>query len=131
MTEKNFKDAVIAYQLPKEKSVQKMAGFYYGLPKPVNPKAFTSPISYLVNKFGKQAKQERHFNKQKEIFKQQKYLSTKYNKNIVANITGLYGDELDDFMHFCTPSDSLIEQASEYDITLVINKCLKDFKTNN
>lgn len=127
MTEQNFKDAVIAYKLPKEKKVKKMAGFYYGPAKPVNPKAFTSPISFLVSKFGKQAKQERHFIKQKEIFEQQKYLSSKYNKDIVANITGLNGDELDDFMHFCTLSDSVIEQASEYDMTLVINKCLKDF----
>ena len=127
MTEQNFKDAVIAYNLPEEKKVKKMAGFYYGPPKPVNAKAFTSPISFLVSKFGKQAKQEKHFIKQKEIFEQQKYLSSKYNKDIVANITGLNGDELDDFMHFCTLSDSVIEQASEYDMTLVINKCLKDF----
>lgn len=127
MTEQNFKDAVIAYNLPKEKKVKQMAGFYYGPVKPVNAKAFTSPISFLVSKFGKQAKQERHFIKQKEIFEQQKYLSSKYNKDIVANITGLNGDELDDFMHFCTLSDSVIEQATEYDMTLVINKCLKDF----
>ncbi len=131
MTMQNFKDAVIAYKLPKEKKVQRMAGYYYGPSKPVKAKAFTSPVSYLVNKFGKRAKQERHFIKQQEIFEEQRYLSSKYNKEIVANITGLNGDELEDFMHFCTLSDSVIEQANEYDITLVINKCLKDFKTNN
>jgi len=131
MTERNFKDAVIAYKLPKEKKVQQLPGFYYGSPKPMKAKAFTSPISYLANKFGQQAKQERHFEKQKIAFRRQKLINAKYNKEIVANITGLYGDELDDFMHFCKPSEAQIEAASEYDMTLTINKCLDDFKNKN
>lgn len=131
MSERDFKDAVIAYKLPNEKKVRKMAGFYYGPPKPVKAKAFSSPISYIINKFGKQAKQAKNFEKQKSIYEHQKYLRSKYNKDIVANITGLNGDELDDFMHFCKLSDALIEAANEYDMALAINKCFEDFKSNN
>lgn len=126
-TERDFKNAVIALQLPNETTPQlTVPGYYYGPPKPVNAGA-GSPISFLVGKFGKQAKQEKRFKAAKKKLAYRKFIDTKYNKDLVSQITGLQALALEEFMDQCTLSDSFIENANEYDIIVAINDCFKEY----
>ncbi|MDN5212127.1 carboxypeptidase-like regulatory domain-containing protein [Fulvivirgaceae bacterium BMA12] len=129
--ERDFKNAILELELPEETPVKtQIPGYYYGPQKPVKP-GVGSPISFLANKFGKKAKRERQFNEAKKRDEYKRYLHSKYNKEIVSNITGLKDEELDDFMQHCTLSDKFIDDANEYEIIVAINKCYKDFTNRN
>lgn len=57
-----------------------------------------------------------------------RYVSLRYNKNYVHKITGLKGNELENFMNYCRISDKEILEASEYDLTYKILDCYKNFR---
>ena len=129
--ERDFKNAIINLELPDENAGDvRIPGYYYGPKKPVKP-GVGSPISFLANKFGKRAKMERKFNELKKENENRSYLNSKYNREIVSRITGLKDQELDNFMKHCTLSDSFIDDASEYEIIVAINRCYKDFTDKN
>jgi len=82
-----------------------------------------SPITWLYDRFSKKKKMERLYielvGNQKEVDN----LPLKYNRELVSSITGLYGDELLNFMTFCKFSYyDLIRWSPEYIITLIENK---------
>jgi len=62
---------------------------------------FTNPISYLYNKFSKKAKLDNLYRSLVENETEVENLPLKYNREIVKNITGLEGTELQDFMMYC------------------------------
>ncbi len=128
---REFKNAVIALELPEETTTSLVIpGYYYGPKKEVKT-GFGSPISFLVGKFGKKAKQEKKFKAAKERDAYRNLISSKYNKEIVEKITGLKAEALKEFMDQCTLSDSFIENANEYDIIVAINNCFEEYRNNN
>ncbi len=130
-SERDFKNAVIALQLPEEKTTKLVIpGFYYGPKKEVSA-GVGSPISFLVSKFGKKAKQEKRFKAAKERDAYRNLINSKYNKEIVEKITGLKAEALKEFMDQCTLSDTFIENANEYDIIVAINNCFEEYQNNN
>lgn len=129
--EKDFKNAIINLKLPEDESTTlKIPGYYYGVPKPVKATA-GSPISYLVNKFGKRGKMERKFQKAKTNDEFRFKIDSKYNKEIVSRVTGLKNEELDEFMGYCTLSDTFVTDAKEYDIIAAITDCYEKFVAKN
>ncbi|MBN2520677.1 MAG: hypothetical protein JXB17_09250, partial [Bacteroidales bacterium] len=58
----------------------------------------------------------------------EKQVEKKYNKDIVAFITGINDErKVLDFMEFCKFSDDFILQSNDYQIYLAINNCYKEF----
>lgn len=58
----------------------------------------------------------------------QYYISLRYNKRKVGDLTELKGRELDDFMAYCKLSDDFVLHASDYDLIYEIYKCRRTFR---
>jgi hypothetical protein len=84
-----------------------------------------SPITALYNLLSKEGKSMRRVAAAKE--RDRVFLLTyqKFNRDIVAQITGLTGTLLDQFMLFCRPDDEFLLIANEYEIN---HKVLADFE---
>ena len=63
--------------------------------------ALSSPITALYNLFSKKVKAQRLYNEIVEYEQELDKIPDKYNRDIVANITGLTGEPLVEFMVFC------------------------------
>lgn len=62
----------------------------------------------------------------KHIYQQN--VEIKYNKSIVNKLTGLKGNELEQFMNYCKPSDKVIFGGNDYDMTYAILQCYDKFR---
>ncbi|MEM6524639.1 MAG: carboxypeptidase-like regulatory domain-containing protein [Bacteroidota bacterium] len=138
--EEALKRAILNTEVSLEKDSQsiQLDGFYYGPTK--KPKdihfgplgiSVTGPFSILQRKFGKAAKEKKklsRFNKQSDY---RKKIDLKYNREIVLELTGLKEDRVEDFMNFCQLKDTFLGPASEYEIAVVVSKCLTDFNKLN
>jgi hypothetical protein len=85
-----------------------------------------SPITALYNLFSKEGKSKR---KLQEALQQENlilYAETKYNRALVARITGLQNDKLDEFILKYRPSLEYLLKTSEYE---VIGKIIQDYDT--
>jgi len=60
-----------------------------------------------------------------------KYIRYKYSKTLVNKLTGLSGNELENFMNFCKPADKTVLESSEYEITYYILDCYERFSKEN
>lgn len=60
-----------------------------------------------------------------------KYIRYKYNRTLVNRLTGLKGNELENFMNFCKPTDKMILEASEYELTYFVLDCYDKFQSDN
>jgi hypothetical protein len=63
--------------------------------------------------------------------RRKKYINRKYSKELVNQLTGLKGNEMENFLNFCKPSDDAIFKANEYELTYLILDCYKRFKEEN
>lgn len=63
--------------------------------------------------------------------RQKRYVQYKYNKSLVNRLTGLTGNELENFMNFCKPSEKTVMEASEYELTYYILDCYDKFRQEN
>ena len=95
-------------------------------------------ISYLVSLFQKEFKELRKLEKilnEKEIHEQRmeqiKMLEDKFNKELVASITGLEGKMLEDFIDTYKPLNQFLSKASDYQIVAYVKKSLYEYKRNN
>ena len=85
-------------------------------------------IDALYQMFSKEGKMNRkladiEFQGAKSI-----YTDLKYNKQVVAQITHLGPEDLDDFMEFCKPTQDFILHATDYELTFKILKCAGEFR---
>ncbi|SDL46932.1 CarboxypepD_reg-like domain-containing protein [Catalinimonas alkaloidigena] len=125
---KAFKEKFLALDLPEEPKVN-MTGVdrYEGPIKPVKP-TILNPVSLIYSKFDKRAKQER---KVRVLERQQNFerlLATKFNEELVQDVTGLEGDSLKDFMNYCRLEAEFVASATEYDLRLAISDCYQSFQ---
>lgn len=92
------------------------------------PGAIGISIDALYDRFSKEGKQDRkladlNYEDTKKLF-----AGIKYNRNTVASITKLEGEDLDTFMNFCKPNTDFILEATDYELTLRTLRCLNDFR---
>lgn len=85
------------------------------------------PFSALYNAFSKEAKEKRKLQQYQKEYDYQKLIQSKYNEGVVKELTGLPDDKVEEFMEYCKLDDSFIGRASEYEIAVVVNRCLTEF----
>ena len=56
-----------------------------------------------------------------------KLIKTKFNEDVIMELTGLPKDEVEKCMDFCALSDAFLGLANEYEIAVAVKKCLIDF----
>lgn len=86
------------------------------------------PLSAIAKVFSKEEKEKKMLKQYQQKYDYQKVLTSKYNEHVVMEITNLPKDKVEDFMEFCVLEDSFIYRATEYELTVVLNQCLVDFK---
>lgn len=70
----------------------------------------------------------------KKIYKQQKIdelnkkAEQKFNKELVSNITKLQGEELNNFMKYCSFDRDFILKTSEYELIVIIKEIFEEYK---
>lgn len=88
--------------------------------------AVTGALTALANKFNKKEQQRERIRQLKEQDQLNKYYKALFeywfDKEIVAEITGLQGSELNKFIRFCKPSLHFLEEATEYEVITAIQK---------
>ncbi|MEM7107897.1 MAG: carboxypeptidase-like regulatory domain-containing protein [Bacteroidota bacterium] len=138
--EQALKQAIINTKVPLEEDSQRieLPGFYYGPPKKPKDLRFgpngitvTGPFALLQRKFGREAKESKKLLKLNKQNNYQKQIQSKYNKQVVMELTGLKEDQVEDFMEFCALKDSFLGSASEYEIAVAVNGCLTDLNKIN
>ena len=88
-----------------------------------------SPITALYNAFSKEGKEVAEYNKLMERKAIEKRVQKKYNKNIVAYVTGIKDErKVLDFMEFCNFSEEFILSSNDYEIYLAINNCYENYR---
>lgn len=89
-------------------------------------------VTAFANLFNKKEKQREKIRQLKEEQEQKEYYQALFDywfdKEIVAEITGLKGSELNRFIKFCKPSLAFLEQATEYEIITTIQKYHRQFQ---
>jgi hypothetical protein len=131
-TYQDFKNKFISLDLddPREK-VHPL--IWEGLPStPLNMEPeepnIGNPVSFLYDIFSGN-REERI--KYKEILSREtkkRKIRSKYNKEIVSNLTGLKGEKLKEFMDFCNFTDQELLNRKAYDILMEVKLKYKVFK---
>lgn len=85
-------------------------------------------IDALYDMFSKEGKVNRKLADMQFQDAKSFYANLKYNKQVVAQVTHLQEEDLDDFMVFCKPTQEFILNATDYELTFKILKCLGDFR---
>ncbi|WP_160164139.1 carboxypeptidase-like regulatory domain-containing protein [Nafulsella turpanensis] len=95
----------------------------------------TGAVTALANKFNKKAKQRERIRQLKEQKRQNQYYEALFeywfDKEIVQEITGLEGRELNRFLKFCNPSLAFLESATEYEAILAIQRYYEKYQNVN
>ena len=87
-----------------------------------------NPISLLYNWLSNEGKQER---KLEELLQQEaikKLVSQRYESDLIWEITGLSGEELNEFKNHCNLPASFVIKASDYELLLRIKECFNNFE---
>lgn len=87
-----------------------------------------SPITALYMLFSKEGKSARRLQAAKQRDKVFLLTYQKFNRDIVAQVTGLTGSLLDQFMLYCKPEDTFLLQANDYEIHYMILQYYEKFK---
>ena len=95
------------------------------------PKLLTAifhPTSYLYYKFNKEEKEKRNTLVAIRTEREWQLFSLVYNKEIAARITGLKGEELDNFMVYFNAYSKLSFSASTYEVEKRIKEIFFEYK---
>lgn len=95
----------------------------------------TGAVTALANKFNKKEKQRQRIRQLKEQERLNQYYQALFeywfDKEIVQEITGLEGRELNRFLKFCNPSLAFLESATEYEAIMAINRYFEKYQNIN
>ena len=95
------------------------------------PKLLTAifhPTSFLYYKFSKDEKEKRNTLVAIRTDREWQLFSLVYNKEIAARVTGLKGDELDNFMVYFNAFSNLRFSATTYEVEKRLKEMLKEYK---
>lgn len=100
---------------------------YQGVQHEVKP-TLANPISLLYNwlsKEGKQKKQLEELLKQEEL---QKLVANRFESDLIWELTGYVGKELERFKKHCNLSDYFVTHASDYEFLLKVKQCYNTYE---
>ena len=92
------------------------------------PYALAHPVTYLYDRFSKEGKQKRYYNKVKEGTADFMLIGEKFNGEMVSQLTGLKDDELIAFMSFCNFSNDFLMNYSPETIKRTIRKKYEEYE---
>ena len=90
--------------------------------------ALAHPTSYLYYKFNKSEKEKRHTIATIRTEREWQLFSLVYNKEIAERLTGLKGDELDNFMVYFNAYSNLLFSASTYEVEKRVKEVFIEYK---
>ncbi len=96
-----------------------------------NPKLLTAifhPTSYLYYKLSKSEKEKRHVLTAIRTEREWQLFSLVYNKQIAERLTGLKGDELDNFMVYFNAFSNLSFSATTYEVEKRVKEVFAEYK---
>ncbi|WP_421917943.1 carboxypeptidase-like regulatory domain-containing protein [Marinifilum sp.] len=91
--------------------------------------AIFRPTDFLHNKLSKKEKAKKKLSKLIRAEIKNKKTDAKYNAEIVSEVTGLKGDELEAFMPYCSANIELSENSTDYDIIKQIFELFEKYAT--
>lgn len=124
-----LKRAILDTKVPlqEEKKYIELPGFNYGPKKEWKNSALSSPITAIANVFSKEVKEQKKLASTVREYNSFRNTQAKYNEAVVKEITGLPDDKIEDFMKFCVIDPDYLVRATEYEVAVVIHRCLDDF----
>jgi hypothetical protein len=126
-SEEHLKQALIEMEVPESEPEVGMQIPGIRSAPGANPSVTLSgPISFFYNKFSRKVKAQKKL--QKDI-QYRDLLKSKYNEQVVMELTGLPEDKVEEFMNFCKIDEAFIVKSTPYDIALAVSKCLKSFNS--
>ena len=85
-----------------------------------------SPITFLYNKFSKEAKEKKRHQKAKVQTQREETIKARYNIEVIKKVTGITSDvEAETFMKNCPLEDDYVFRSTDYDIVKSILDCQK------
>ena len=96
--------------------------------KPTVLTAIVHPISFLNYKFNKTEKEKRHTLAAIRTDREWQLFSLVYNKEIAARLTGLHGEDLDNFMVYFNAFSNLRFSATTYEVEKRVKEVYKEYK---
>src|SRR5690606_19774035 len=87
----------------------------------------SSPATALYNLFGREAKNMKRFEKFMDREVDEIQVDRIFSKAKIAEITGLSGDDLQNFMDLYRPSLSMAQALGQYDLLNYVNRSLKSW----
>ena len=90
--------------------------------------ALANPITALYNRFSKEGKHLRHYNRVKEGTADYMLIGEKFNGSMVSQLTGLKNDELVAFMSFCDFSNDFLMNYSPETIKRAILRKYEEYE---
>ena len=124
----SFKEAILDYELPEDQNQVRIPGSYDGPRREVKPSPL-NPVSFIAYAFSKEAKEKRKLAEIQENAVSGYEIRKKY--EFIEEITGLKEERLDQFLEYCQITFNMVKSSSEYDLAVVVNKCLPEFKALN
>lgn len=114
----------------KKEELEDILGDYKkdGIYKPKALNYVFNPLSALYSTFSRSAKNARRFNAYAQREMQETEVDKKFNKYNVAEITGLKGDDLINFLSLYRPSFSQCRYWKEYDIQYYVRTSFEKFE---
>ncbi len=134
-SEKQFKKDFLALQLPDDELDLQLPA----IPRLATPSsvaqngagigvAIGGPITAIYNQFSREGKSRRKLAALMAVDQRKKMYAAKVNRDFVGHITGLSGNDLEQFMQYCKLSEEFVLEANEYDVAMALQDCLKSFK---
>ncbi|MTI33130.1 carboxypeptidase-like regulatory domain-containing protein [Xanthovirga aplysinae] len=80
------------------------------------------PTSFITEKFSKKAKERKKLALIKQEKGKQQLIHSKFNRDIVSDLTSLKGSRLDQFMEYCKFTEEFLLKSSKYEVLEAINK---------
>ena len=117
------------YGIPGKKASsvpQELRSDYFGS-RPKNITAVVKPISFLSYYLSKDEKEKRSTLNAIHTERDWQILSLVYNREVIQKVSGLQGDELDDFMLYCNAFNKLPTNATTYEVEKRIRELLIEY----
>lgn len=135
-SERIFKQQILDYQ-PEDTALE-----IFGLPKDLSLTGSTfpedgdfvpklqsrSPVGAIYSRFSKKEKEKRKMARILASEKDHDQIQSKFNREIVGQITNLKGDDLTHFIDFCDFSEEFLKNSTQFQIAEAIVHMYKEFK---
>ena len=102
-------------------------GTLRGEARPVKP-TLENPISLLWDWFSKEGKEKRKLRALLQRDEIRAAVDKRFESELIWELTGLYGVELEKFKRYCNLPEGFVIQANEYDFLLAVKLCYYDYK---